>query len=206
MAAINFVNYRKHFALHSRPIIQRPILLFMDNYESHVTLEAIQFWGEHGIVALELQISQQPLIPALGQGRGQELYSNLQSTLCIIIIHIQKIVGNAFFKETVNAFKATEIKPFDISIFRDEDFQPPVTTDIQTIELTAPAFEYRPESSFDNLNPEILSTQNDSSANQYSTSTQLQLMISQTLSQSMDSISSTSLALLTLPVASKNTV
>jgi len=80
-----------------------------------------------GIVMLELQTSQQPLIAALGEaGPLKAAYNQAcddilvsNSGICIIITHIPKIVANVFFKEAVNALKATGIEPIDSLIFRD---------------------------------------------------------------------------------------
>lgn len=68
---------------------------------------------------------------------------------CITITHVPKIFGTAYFKvatiqTAVNAFRATGIEPFDSNIFKDDDFQPSLTTDIQSVDSTS-VCECQPE-------------------------------------------------------------
>lgn len=107
----------------------------------------------------------------------------------------------ATIQTAVNAIRATGIEPFG-NIFRDEDFQPSLTTDMPTVELTAPAFEILPESLIEHSDSAITPTANYSPA---SKDPQPQSMTSQTKSQFMDLTPSTSLALSPLPVANERT-
>ncbi|XP_003240827.1 uncharacterized protein LOC100571979 [Acyrthosiphon pisum] len=207
MTATNFVNYLKHFSSHTRPSTQRPVLLLMDNHASHVTLEAITFCRENGIVMLGFPPHTShrlqpldvgfygPLKTSYSQACDDFLVSN--PGICISITHIPKIFGTAYLKvatiqTAVNAFRATGIEPYDSNIFRDEDFQPSLTTDIQSVESTAPAFERQPEILFENTNSAISPTANDSFENQHP-------------QPQTELTPSTSSALSPLPVASKKT-
>lgn len=101
---------------------------------------------------------------------------------CITITHVPKIFYNAYLKVTtlqtaVNAFRATEIEPFDSNIFRDEDFQPSLTTNIQTVECST-NFERHPEPSPDNVIAAIASNSNKSFAIQNS---QIQPIVSESM-------------------------
>lgn len=120
-----------------------------------------------------------------------------QTQAYVYLLHIPKIFGTAYLKvatiqTAVNAFRATGIEPYDSNIFRDEDFQPSLTTDIQSVESTAPPFEHQPQILFENTYSAISPTANDSFENQHP---QLQTELTP----------STSSALPPLSVASKNT-
>lgn len=135
----HFVHYLKHFASHTRPRIQRPILLLIHNHASHVTIEDIQFFRDnrtamlgfppntsHRLQSLDVGFYD-PLKTAYSQDCDNFLVSS--SCFCITVTYFSKIFCNAYLKVTtlqtaVNAFRATGIEPFESNIFRDEDFHP----------------------------------------------------------------------------------
>lgn len=49
-----FMKYLKHFVSHVKPSSQAPIILIMDNHESHITIEAIDYCKDHNITILTL--------------------------------------------------------------------------------------------------------------------------------------------------------
>jgi len=154
----------------------------MDNHASHVTIEAITFCRENGIVILGFPPHTShrlqpldvgfygPLKTAYSQACDDILVSN--PGICISITHVPQLFSTAYFKvatiqTAVNAFRATGIEPFDSNIFRDEDFQPSLITDIQSVDSTAPACGRRPELLFENTGSAITHTANDSFENQH---------------------------------------
>lgn len=58
--SLTFFYYLNHFDSHARRSIQRPILLHMGNYASHITLEAIQFCKDNKNNHSWISFSQQP--------------------------------------------------------------------------------------------------------------------------------------------------
>ena len=52
MTSENFFPWLKHFVSQVRPSNKGKVLLLLDNYQSHVTLETIDYTKEHGIVLL----------------------------------------------------------------------------------------------------------------------------------------------------------
>ncbi|KAK2726569.1 hypothetical protein QYM36_007424 [Artemia franciscana] len=52
MTGENFVVFLEHFIHHSKPIVERPALLLMDNHTSHVTIESLQLMKKSHIIAL----------------------------------------------------------------------------------------------------------------------------------------------------------
>ena len=49
-----FITYFEHFVLHSRRSPERNVLLILDNLAAHVSLMAVEFCREHGIVLLTI--------------------------------------------------------------------------------------------------------------------------------------------------------
>ncbi|XP_037794938.1 uncharacterized protein LOC119590336 [Penaeus monodon] len=54
MTSKNFLNVLQHFVLNSRCSLDHKVLLIMDNHESHLSIEAIDYAREHGIILLTL--------------------------------------------------------------------------------------------------------------------------------------------------------
>lgn len=49
MTEDQFVEFAKHFVKHSRSSNERPTLLLLDNHESHLSIEALDYFKEHGV-------------------------------------------------------------------------------------------------------------------------------------------------------------
>ncbi|XP_072383816.1 uncharacterized protein [Diabrotica undecimpunctata] len=54
MTASNFVKFLEHFQKHVKVTTDNKCLIIMDNHNSHVTLEAITYAKEHGIILLNI--------------------------------------------------------------------------------------------------------------------------------------------------------
>ena len=50
--AKNFLEFLKHFIYHIKCSVGQPVLLLLDNHESHASIEAITFAKENGIIML----------------------------------------------------------------------------------------------------------------------------------------------------------
>ena len=50
--AENFLEFLKHFIYHIKCSVDQPVLLLLDNHESHASIEAITFAKENGIIML----------------------------------------------------------------------------------------------------------------------------------------------------------
>ncbi|XP_011870541.1 PREDICTED: uncharacterized protein LOC105563512 [Vollenhovia emeryi] len=48
----SFVKYAHHFVKHARPSTQRPVLLLLDNHDSHLSVEALDYFKENGVTVL----------------------------------------------------------------------------------------------------------------------------------------------------------
>ncbi len=52
MNSENFLNFLKHFVDQVRPSREKPIFLLLDNHESHLSIDALNFTKDNGIVML----------------------------------------------------------------------------------------------------------------------------------------------------------
>ena len=134
----------KHFVSHVRPSNKDKELLLLDNYQSHATLETIDYAKEHGIVLLSFP----PHCSHKLQPLDREVYGPFKryyNSACncwmkenrgktMTIYDIPDIVGRAFRRAftPVNiqlGFKVTEIFSFDRDILNDLKFLPSDVTD-----------------------------------------------------------------------------
>ena len=52
MTAENFLKYMKHFVRHVRCSQEETVLLILDNHESHLSIEVLEFAKENGVIML----------------------------------------------------------------------------------------------------------------------------------------------------------
>ena len=52
MTAVNFFKGIDHFVKHTKCTKEKPVLLIMDNHESHINIEVSSYAKEHGVVIL----------------------------------------------------------------------------------------------------------------------------------------------------------
>ena len=144
MTSDNFLLFLKHFVHYVRPSIDQPILMLLDNHESHLSLEAIEFARDKGIIMLSFpphcSHRLQPLDIAVF-GPLKKRTSQSQSSWLrnhpgrpITIYDIGTILCEPW-KETLsisnicNGFLKTGIYPYNNQIFNDDDFRPSSVTD-----------------------------------------------------------------------------
>lgn len=48
----NFIKYSKHFVQHVKPSQEKPVLLLLDNHDSHLSIEAIDYFKANGVTVL----------------------------------------------------------------------------------------------------------------------------------------------------------
>ncbi|KAK6979630.1 tigger transposable element-derived protein [Biomphalaria glabrata] len=56
MTQENFTSFLKHFANHTRPTSESPVLLLLDNHKSHISAEAINFCKQNHITLLSFPL------------------------------------------------------------------------------------------------------------------------------------------------------
>jgi hypothetical protein len=144
MTSENFYKYMEHFSKFAKPTTESPVLILMDNHESHISVPTLNFCKENGIVLLTFpphcSHKLQPLdLSVYGPLKNYYniavtdwLTSNGGSTMTIY--EIPKLAAIAMpqaFKSQniISGFEKSGIWPFNSNIFSDEDFLCSFVTD-----------------------------------------------------------------------------
>lgn len=153
MTADIFLSYLKHFVKHVRPSATSPVLLFMDNHTSHVTLQCINFCRESHITVIGFPPHTTHRLQPLDVGFFGPL-KTFYSQACdnfmvtnpgraITEADVGQLLNDAYSRaatvgNAVKSFKACGIEPFNPQIFSDEDFAPSKVTERQLNETVLP--------------------------------------------------------------------
>lgn len=137
MTGETFVHYWEHFIKHTKCSKERPVLVILDNHESHVTPQTLQIAKDNGITLITLpphtSHKTQPLDRTVF-GPFKTVYNQAIDDFMTThpgetatIYQIPKFVGNAFPvsftpANIISGFKCTGIWPFDSTIFNSTDF------------------------------------------------------------------------------------
>lgn len=145
-----FVNVLKHIQKHTLCSKENPILLLCDNHESHISIEAINYCRDNGIVCLSFPPHTTHRLQPLDVGVFGPLKSKLKIAFndwhvsnpgkTLNIYNIPKLTKIPYLesfngRNITSAYEKTGIWPFNKLIFNDDDFAPvqvyhsnPVTT------------------------------------------------------------------------------
>lgn len=154
-----FEEWFRHFIRHVKPSADSPMLLLMDNHESHVSLAIIELARKNHVKLLTLPPHTshrlQPLDKSI-YGPLKRYYNNhCQSWLLnnvgkrVTIYDIAEILGLAYplafcSRNCISGFRDTGIFPFNETIFSDDDFLASKPTDIPQNDLTQPSTSKEP--------------------------------------------------------------
>ncbi|XP_060075659.1 uncharacterized protein LOC132555320 [Ylistrum balloti] len=196
MTSENFTVYMQHFIKATKCSKERPVLLILDNHESHISIETIVLAKDNGVTMLTLpphcSHKMQPLDRSV-YGPFKSLYTKAANDFMIshpgqpITIHnVSQIIGKAyplaFTPRNINSgFKVSGIHPFDANIFSDEDFMcsyvtdRPITENVKDIEGTIVDHVVSASSS---VNPNVSTSTNVEPVASTSTNTDLVASIS----------------------------
>ncbi|XP_045469070.1 MFS-type transporter clz9-like [Harmonia axyridis] len=137
MTIKSFVKYMKHFVKYSNASLQNRVLLILDNHESHVNIEVIEYAKLNGVTLLTLpphcSNKLQPLDVAIyssfkaryNAAMNNWMLSNPGRTITIYNIpgFVSTIMSQAFSQSNIlSGFRKTGIHPYNPDIFTDEDF------------------------------------------------------------------------------------
>lgn len=139
-----FLDVLKHIVRQTMCSLNNPILLLMDNHESHCSLEAVQYARENGITFVTFpphcSHKLQPLdVGVLGPFKAKTkiaqndwLISNPGKTISIHTLpSLVNIAFNASFTRSniISSFSKTGLWPLNRLAFSDEDFMSAYVTD-----------------------------------------------------------------------------
>ena len=139
-----FVQWLDFFIKHVKPSVDRPVLLILDNHESHRALSVIEKASENHVVLLSVP----PHTTHKLQPLDRSVYGPFSNYFEKEIDKFQKehpgrriqmtdmgsLFGKAYSKacsveNAIMGFKKCGIAPFDANVFSDEDFAPASVTD-----------------------------------------------------------------------------
>ncbi|CAB3236996.1 unnamed protein product [Arctia plantaginis] len=132
-----FVLWLRHFIKHTKPTAETPVLIILDNHNSHATLEAWELAKENHVIMLTIPPHSshrlQPLDVAfyspLKRAYNKEcnLYIKSRNLIKITPYEIAGLFNKAYTRVAsidigVSSFKATGIFPMNPGVFSDDDF------------------------------------------------------------------------------------
>jgi hypothetical protein len=144
MKSADFVIFINHFAAHTKCSVDKPVLILLDNHESHLSLDTIDFCRANGIVLLtftphcshKLQPLDRsvfgPFKNSINSAADGWMRSNPGKTMSIYNLpHLAALaLPRAATPVNIKAgFRVSGVFPFNVDIFTEEDFMPSAVTD-----------------------------------------------------------------------------
>lgn len=141
MNADQFYEFLVHFQKHAHASEQNPVLLILDNHESHLSIRGLDFCKDNGIVVLSLpphcSHKLQPLDRAVFGPFKKYVNSECDSYCAhnprdpMTIYHIPGIIAKTLSRagcgdNVLSGFSCTGIYPFNENIFQDHEFMPAI--------------------------------------------------------------------------------
>ncbi|XP_063960443.1 uncharacterized protein LOC135155423 [Lytechinus pictus] len=144
MTEENFLKFLQHFVKYVKPTPADPVLLLLDNHDSHLAISVFDYASDNGIVMLSfpphcshrlqpLDLSVfGPLKSRVAQEQAIWLRNNSGKTMTIY--DIPSILHDAWkdalsMRNIISGFEKAGIFPFNPDVFTDVDFAPSIVTD-----------------------------------------------------------------------------
>jgi len=140
----DFLVFMKHFVKYAKPSLETPVLLLLDNHSSHLSIEAITYAKEQGVVMLSFpphcSHRLQPLDRSV-YGPFKNYISTAQDNWmrsnvgCSMQIYdIPALVKGALERAATphnitSGFRACGVYPYNKDIFQDHEYAPSFPTD-----------------------------------------------------------------------------
>lgn len=144
MTADNFLQYLKHFIKYTKCSVNCPVLLVMDNHDSHISVATLNLAKDNGVVLLTFpphcSHKLQPLDRTV-YGPFKRFYNSACDAYLtnhpgkpITIYEIASLVGSSYplaFNpgNILSGFRVSGICPFNRDVFRDDEFLSSYVTD-----------------------------------------------------------------------------
>lgn len=144
MTEDSFLMFMKHFIKHVKPTKQSPVLLLLDNHNSHLAISVLNLAKDNGVILLSFPPHCSHRLQPLDVGvygpfkrylsSAQDAWMRNNAGKNITIYDIPSIVNSAYPlamcpNNIINAFKKSGIFPYNRDVFSDIDFAPAYVTD-----------------------------------------------------------------------------
>ena len=144
MTEQNFLEVMKHLVKHTRCTMEKPILLTLDNHESHISISVLDFAKQNGIIMLSFpphcSHKLQPLdrsvfgpfkrFAAIAQDAWMKNHPGQSMTIYDLPEIVAKALPLAATPSNIcSGFRVSGIFPFDRQIFGEDEYVPSYTTD-----------------------------------------------------------------------------
>ncbi|XP_065678145.1 uncharacterized protein LOC136093140 [Hydra vulgaris] len=144
MTEVQFFQFSHHFVKYARSTKKRPIFLPLDNHDSYLSVEALDYFKENGVSVYSFPPHCSHKLQPLDQNvfgpfkkytnTACDAWMTMHPGSTMSIYSIPGIVGNSFpLACTANNIRAgfakTGIYPLNDNIFGEHDFMPAYTTD-----------------------------------------------------------------------------
>lgn len=159
MTATEFLIYMDHFIKHTKPSSSDPILLLLDNHQSHIDINVVEKAKSNSIIMLSFPPHCTHRLQPLDVGvnapfknycaKAQDNWMRNNPGKTMSIYEIPEIVKYALPLavtpvNVMSAFRKAGIWPYDPNVFTEDDYAPSFVTDrplasINTYEATASA-------------------------------------------------------------------
>lgn len=141
MTSATFVEFLIHFKKYSKPAADRNVLLLLDNHESHISIESLEYCKNNNIVLVSFPPHTTHKLQPLDVGVYGPMKKYFNSAMdswmkcvdnagkAVTIYDVPKIFSSIYFKafcdsNILASFKKTGIHPYDRCNFTSEDFNP----------------------------------------------------------------------------------
>ncbi|KAF2882073.1 hypothetical protein ILUMI_24076, partial [Ignelater luminosus] len=143
MTAKSFLKFMEHFKKYSHASKENPVLLILDNHESHVSVNVIKYARDNGITMVTLPPHCSNRLQPLDVGVYSSfksrynnamtnwMISNPGKTVTIYNIpgFVKTIMSQAFSQTNIlSGFRSTGIHPFNPDLFNEDDFMSGTTS------------------------------------------------------------------------------
>lgn len=141
-----FQQFFEHFLKHVRPSIEKPVLLLIDNHESHITIPLIDLAKTAGVILMTFHPHTSHKFQPLDRGvygPFKTFYNQAVNNWMLTpgnvgkpltIYNIAELAGTAYSKAVVpnniiKGFKVSGFVPFNENVFSDDEFVSATVTD-----------------------------------------------------------------------------
>lgn len=201
MTSENFLKVLEFFKENVRCSKENPVLLIMDNHESHLSIPGLEFCKENGIVVLTFpphtSNKLQPLDRCIFDSFKKIFSSAVNSWMnsnpntLLDIYALPKLCSFAWNRATTpenvkSGFKAAGIVPFDRNIFTDQDFLSSAVSDRPLVGANESRTQATDKSSQWAKTSKILTISGSSSATITDTFTEVDVVLPEHSSSSED--------------------